>query len=104
MDYSIELGPIRPPSEAFSILLRLTRNCPWNRCTFCPTFKGQKFSMRTVEEVRHDIDSIRFILERVSEKVEKSGVVKRQVISEVAEENGIEVQYVEQVVHWIHCG
>ncbi|SFQ94576.1 hypothetical protein SAMN05660706_1012 [Desulfoscipio geothermicus DSM 3669] len=28
----IEQGPIRPPSEAGSLLIRVTRNCPWNRC------------------------------------------------------------------------
>ena len=35
-----ELGPIRPPSEAHSLLIRVTRNCPWNRCTFCSTYKN----------------------------------------------------------------
>ena len=33
---SFEQGPIRPPSEAKSLLLRFTRNCPWNKCKFCP--------------------------------------------------------------------
>lgn len=54
-----ERGPIRPPSEAHSLLLRLTRNCPWNRCEFCHTYKGQKFSVRTTEEVKRDIDAVR---------------------------------------------
>ena len=39
-----EQGPIRPPSEAGSLLLRVTRNCPWNRCKFCPVYKGAEFS------------------------------------------------------------
>ena len=37
-----EQGPIRPPSEAGSLLLRVTRNCPWNRCQFCPVYKGDR--------------------------------------------------------------
>jgi len=53
-----EQGPIRPPSEARSLLLRLTRNCPWNQCTFCPVYKGAKFSRRTVSEIKGDIDLI----------------------------------------------
>jgi radical SAM superfamily enzyme YgiQ (UPF0313 family) len=39
--YEFETGPIRPPSEAYSILLRVTRNCPWNQCAFCPVYKGE---------------------------------------------------------------
>jgi biotin synthase-like enzyme len=59
-----EQGPIRPPSEAYSLLLRVTRNCPWNRCEFCHIYKGQKFSLRTVDDVKKDIDIVH---ERVSE-------------------------------------
>jgi len=53
-----EQGVIRPPSEASSLLIRVTRNCPWNQCLYCPAYKGVKFSKRTVEEVKKDIDSM----------------------------------------------
>lgn len=53
-----EQGVIRPPSEAQSLLIRVTRNCPWNQCIFCPAYKGAKFSRRTVEEVKQDIDNM----------------------------------------------
>jgi hypothetical protein len=53
-----EQGPIRPPSEAFSLLIRVTRNCPWNRCTFCPVYKGTEFSVRPVEHVKRGIDAV----------------------------------------------
>lgn len=57
-----EQGPIRPPSEASSLLLRVTRNCPWNRCTFCSVYKKQKFSLRPVADVIEDIDLVhRFV-------------------------------------------
>ena len=55
---SYEQGVIRPPSEAQSLLVRVTRNCPWNQCVFCPAYKGTKFSKRTVEEVKSDIDNM----------------------------------------------
>ena len=51
-----EQGVIRPPSEASSLLVRVTRNCPWNRCHICPAYKGKKFSKRSVTEVKNDIN------------------------------------------------
>jgi len=50
-----EQGPIRPVDEADSLLIRTTRGCPWNRCTFCSLYKDMKFSLRTVEEIKKDI-------------------------------------------------
>jgi radical SAM superfamily enzyme YgiQ (UPF0313 family) len=60
-----EQGPIRPPSEAYSLLLRVTRNCPWNRCEFCHTYKKEKFSLRTAEEVKKDIDMVQEIVSEI---------------------------------------
>lgn len=62
---SIELGPIRPPSEAYSLLIRATRNCPWNRCRFCGTYKNDKFSLRPIEEVKQDILTVKKIQEEI---------------------------------------
>ncbi len=59
-DYQgFELGPIRPPSEARSLMLRITRNCPWNQCTFCGLYKGESFSVRPTADVLKDIETIR---------------------------------------------
>ncbi|MBU4576574.1 MAG: radical SAM protein, partial [Desulfarculus sp.] len=54
---TFEQGPIRPPSEAQSLLLRFTRNCPWNKCKFCPVYKRRTFSRRSIEEIKADIDT-----------------------------------------------
>lgn len=51
-----DIGPIRPPSESGSLLIRVMRNCPWNKCEFCMVYKGQKFELKPVEEVLSDID------------------------------------------------
>ena len=63
-----ELGPIRPPSEANSLLLRVTRNCPWNKCEFCTIYKGEKFSLRDKEHVIKDIDTVKAAVDVLSFK------------------------------------
>jgi len=62
-----ELPPIRPPSEAYSLLIRAMRGCPWNYCTFCPVYKGfpRKNTIRSVAEVREDIDELRASLDHL---------------------------------------
>ena len=55
-----EVGPIRPPSEASSLLVRVSRNCPWNRCAFCPVYKhSEGYSRRSVADVLADLDALR---------------------------------------------
>ena len=50
-----ELPPYRPPSEAASILVRVTRGCAWNRCAFCQMYKALRFSIRSLEEIEADL-------------------------------------------------
>ncbi len=67
--YSFEIGAIRPPSEggSFSLLLRVTRNCPWSRCTFCygRFYNHERFELRSVDEVKADIDSVKAISDEI---------------------------------------
>jgi radical SAM superfamily enzyme len=56
--WPFEQGPIRPPSEAQSLLVRVSRNCPWNRCAFCSVYRGKSFSLRPVDEVVADLDAM----------------------------------------------
>ncbi|MBI5684904.1 MAG: radical SAM protein [Verrucomicrobia bacterium] len=64
-----ETGPIRPPSEATSILLRITRNCHWNKCAFCPVYKHDRFSIRKVDEIKRDIDAMAAIADKLGRRV-----------------------------------
>lgn len=66
MDYNFEQGPIRPPSEASSLLIRVTRNCPWNKCEFCHTYKGKKFELRKVEDIKADIQLVKDISDEIT--------------------------------------
>ena len=46
---------IRPPSEADSILLQVTVGCSHNKCTFCGTYKGERFRIKDQAIVDADI-------------------------------------------------
>ena len=74
---SFEQGPIRPPSEARSLLLRVTRGCSWNKCQFCSVYKSNTFERRTVDEVKADIDVIVEIIKTVKELTWKMGLAGR---------------------------
>ncbi|MHC1581610.1 MAG: radical SAM protein [Candidatus Syntropharchaeia archaeon] len=108
-----EIGPIRPPSEggSFSLLIRATRNCPWSRCTFCygTPYNREKFSMRSVEEVKKDIDIVKSIadeIRRTSEELGYGGVVNEAVGVEMIKRNP-ELNYSQSfmsVFNWLLSG
>lgn len=74
-----ELGPIRPPSEANSLLLRITRNCPWNKCKFCGLYRGEKFSIRPVDDVRWDIERVRHFVDEIEQSLQGAGADTRRL-------------------------
>jgi radical SAM superfamily enzyme YgiQ (UPF0313 family) len=47
---------IRPPSEAYSMIIQVTVGCSHNMCTFCGTYKGQKFRVKDINTIKQDID------------------------------------------------
>jgi radical SAM superfamily enzyme YgiQ (UPF0313 family) len=53
MDY--EGTVIRPPSEAYSILLQVTVGCSHNKCSFCGTYKDKRFRIKTDERILKDV-------------------------------------------------
>ncbi|MHC1742636.1 MAG: radical SAM protein [Syntrophobacteraceae bacterium] len=46
---------IRPPSEADSVILQVTVGCSHNKCTFCGTYKGERFKIKDEAVIDHDI-------------------------------------------------
>ena len=50
---------IRPPSEAYSLLLQVTVGCSHNRCTFCGTYRQKKFKIKPIERIEKDLQEAR---------------------------------------------
>lgn len=103
----IEQGPIRPPSEAQSLLLRITRNCSWNKCEFCHIYKGTQFGLRTVEEVKKDIDAIRAIVAEIrslSWNMGFGGEINAAVVRAVLHSPQPYPEGYRSIILWLHRG
>jgi len=106
MDRHFEQGPIRPPSEAGSLLLRFTRNCPWNKCAFCPVYKGETFSRRGLEEILADIDAVAALIEEVrgiSRSMGAGGHITREVLQSILADHSRSEQF-KRVAIWAGRG
>jgi radical SAM superfamily enzyme YgiQ (UPF0313 family) len=49
---------IRPPSEADSLILQVSLGCSNNKCTFCPTYKGRRFRIKDLAQIKEEIDEM----------------------------------------------
>lgn len=45
----------RPPSEAHSLIIQATLGCNHNKCTFCGSYLGKPFTIRSLEDIRADL-------------------------------------------------
>lgn len=66
MDRSFRIGPIRPPSEAESLLLQVTNGCTWNKCKFCQLYRHTKFKAYSADSIKADIDNMVYHAERIN--------------------------------------
>jgi radical SAM superfamily enzyme YgiQ (UPF0313 family) len=102
-----EQGPIRPPSEARSLLIRPTRNCPWNKCAFCHTYKDTRFELRSVEEIKKDIDAVRDIADAVADlsvKLGQGGKINDAVVSHIFGNDYLFGDQFRHVAAWLFFG
>jgi radical SAM superfamily enzyme YgiQ (UPF0313 family) len=107
MKFSYEQGPIRPPSEAKSLLIRVTRNCPWNKCAFCHTYHGTKFQIRKVEDVKKDIVTAREIADKMKEiswKMGQGGEINEYVVNRIYSDGGSFDDSDRSVAAWLYFG
>ncbi|MCX6013001.1 MAG: radical SAM protein [Chloroflexi bacterium] len=90
---NFEVPAIRPPSEAGSLLIRVTRNCPWNKCSFCygTLYNREKFELRLVDDIKQDILSFKDLTDKVIQWANNNDY--GNCLEQVASANGI---------YWIH--
>ena len=101
-----EQGPIRPPSEAGSLLVRVNRNCPWNRCTFCPVYKKRKFKTRKLDEILGDIRAMARCAEEARERsreMGQGGEITDAVASDLLQNSSVS-QGVKRLAIWLYHG
>ncbi|MGQ9459889.1 MAG: radical SAM protein [Candidatus Bathyarchaeaceae archaeon] len=119
-EYSFEIGSIRPPSEggSRSLLIRATRNCPWNQCKFCygTPYNREKFQLRSVEEIKRDIDAAKTISELIEVIAKKlggmdwasrlvdPGFLYNKDFMELDEWESKNFQSITNVFNWLHSG
>ena len=77
----------RPPSEANSLLIQVTEGCSYN-CTFCIGNEGKKFLVRSIDEIKKDIDNSAMIYGNSVRKMflldGNAFVIKPEQLTEIA--------------------
>jgi len=103
--HGFEQGPIRPPSEAYSLLIRVTRNCPWNRCTFCPIYKDSHFSLRSTDHVKRDIEVVAGYVKTLQAIAEAYNDISHYDLRDIASDlDSTEINAFNAAYHWFRYG
>lgn len=110
-DYPFETGVYRPPSEggSASLLVRFTRNCPWNHCTFCAMYKTEKFELRPLNDIKKDINAMAALagdLKAESIRLNHGGRITRETIAALIDRvPGLNYhQGAEMLIQWLVAG
>jgi radical SAM superfamily enzyme YgiQ (UPF0313 family) len=118
-DYTFEIGPMGPIGEGEALLLRINRNCPWNQCLFCPVYKGKRFTIREVDEVKRDIDAVRRVCDLLGTEVNLTEGMGKEAIEtlikshpeiygeypvNVTEKHWLALQSLGHIVRWMAYG
>ncbi|OOM49562.1 radical SAM protein [Clostridium beijerinckii] len=49
----------RPPSESNSLIIQVTLGCSHNKCNFCNMYKSKKFTIKSLEDIKADVNYFR---------------------------------------------
>ena len=110
-DYDFETGIYRPPSEggSASLLVRFSRNCPWNYCTFCAMYKTEKFQLRPLTEIKSDINAMAALagdLKSESIRLGQNGQITRDAILSLMDRSPALSyhQGIDMLIQWLLSG
>jgi hypothetical protein len=90
LQYAVEPGLMGAIGEYESLMLRVNRNCPWNRCLFCPVYKDHKFGTRGARELKRDIDAVSRTRDLIAQAAHGAGaewMITRRLLYDVIERN-----------------
>jgi len=48
----------RPPGESNAAILQATIGCSWNRCAFCEMYTSKQFRVRSLDELKPEIEAL----------------------------------------------
>ena len=103
-DRSFSMGPIRPPSEAGSLLLQVTEGCTWNKCKFCVVYRGSTFHIKQPEEIKNNIDNMAYFRDLIIKHSHSGNLDKQGLYSELELLDGEELQCFYMVYNWLADG
>lgn len=99
------IGPIRPPSEANSLLLQVTQGCTWNKCKFCELYKDTKFRAFSADSIKQDIDAIAYYAEKAKKYIATDGSIDRTGLNrELSSMQGQAQNCFYMVINWLLGG
>jgi biotin synthase-like enzyme len=104
---TFEQGSIRPPSEATSLLIRVTRNCTWNKCDFCHLYKGHRFEKRSVQEVKGDIQAAKAIADEIKVLSWRSGYggfITKELVERIFQASRLYDEHYRSIALWLYFG
>lgn len=104
-DPVFRIGPIRPPSEANSLLIQVTQGCTWNKCKFCELYSQTKFRAFSEDSIKKDIDVIAHYAERAKQFISSDGSLDRQAVNRTLSSMESEAQNCfYMVINWLVHG
>ncbi len=104
-DMTFRIGPIRPPSEAESLLLQVTNGCTWNKCKFCQLYRGTKFKAYSADSIKADIDNMVRLADNIKKYQASDGSWDINGLNrELRFRQGDEMQCYHMMANWLLSG